>query len=116
MLILTGGKVHGEGRSPLTPLNYQYLLLCIFHLMEGEGDFDQRHFNIRKLNKDLSCIPFRASVALGLSCDMYICRAQRDCREGWPQLTVEPEVNGNSERTNERGPFLVGTWACRAGT
>jgi hypothetical protein len=28
--------------------------------------------------------------------------------EGWPPLTVESEVNGDSKRTNERGPFLVG--------
>jgi hypothetical protein len=37
------------------------------------------------------------------SCD------QRDyIREGWPLLTVETEVNGDSESTNARGPFLVG--------
>jgi hypothetical protein len=29
--------------------------------------------------------------------------------EGWPLLTVETEVNGDSKRTNERGPFLVGS-------
>jgi hypothetical protein len=32
---------------------------------------------------------------------------QRDYREGWPLLTVETEVNGDSESTNERGPSLV---------
>jgi hypothetical protein len=31
-----------------------------------------------------------------------------ETREGWPLLTVETEVNGNSKRTNERGPSLVG--------
>ncbi len=30
------------------------------------------------------------------------------CREGWPLLTVETEVNGDPKRTNERGPFLAG--------
>jgi hypothetical protein len=29
-------------------------------------------------------------------------------KEGWPLLTVETEVNGDSKKTNERGPFLVG--------
>jgi len=31
----------------------------------------------------------------------------RETREGWPLLTVETEVNGDSESTNERGPSLV---------
>ncbi len=34
----------------------------------------------------------------------------------WPLLTVETEVNGDSKSTNERGPSLVGSWACHAGT
>jgi hypothetical protein len=33
----------------------------------------------------------------------------RKTREGWPLLTVETEVKRDSKRTNERGPFLVGT-------
>jgi hypothetical protein len=35
----------------------------------------------------------------------------RKTREGWPLLTVETEVNGDSElgSTNERGPFLIGS-------
>ncbi len=28
----------------------------------------------------------------------------RETREGWPLLTVETEMNGNSKSTNERGP------------
>jgi hypothetical protein len=32
----------------------------------------------------------------------------RDTREGWPLLTIETEVNGDSKTTNERGPSLVG--------
>ncbi len=32
----------------------------------------------------------------------------RETREGRPLLTVEAEVNGDSKRTNERGPSLVG--------
>ncbi len=39
----------------------------------------------------------------------------RETREGWPLLTVEAQVNGDSMGTNERGPSLV-RWACRAGT
>jgi hypothetical protein len=30
-----------------------------------------------------------------------------ETREGWPLLTVETEVNGDSKSTNERGPSLV---------
>ncbi len=32
----------------------------------------------------------------------------RETREGWPLLTVEIEVNGDSKSTKERGPALVG--------
>ncbi len=38
----------------------------------------------------------------------------RETREGWPLLTVETEVNGDSKSTIEMDPFLV-RWACRAG-
>ena len=34
---------------------------------------------------------------------------QRDYREGWPLLKVETEVNGDSKRTDERGPSLDGS-------
>jgi hypothetical protein len=40
----------------------------------------------------------------------------RETREGWPLLNVETEVNGDSKRTQEWGPFLFGSLACRAGT
>jgi hypothetical protein len=33
-----------------------------------------------------------------------------DQREGWPLLTVETEVNGDSKSTNERGPSLVSSY------
>jgi hypothetical protein len=33
----------------------------------------------------------------------------RETREGWPLLTVEIEVNGDSKSTNERDPSLVGS-------
>ncbi len=36
-----------------------------------------------------------------------------ECREtgvGWPLLTVETELNGDSKSTNKRGPSLIG-WA-----
>ncbi len=32
----------------------------------------------------------------------------RETREGWPLLTVETEVNGDSKSTNEKSPSLVG--------
>jgi hypothetical protein len=35
--------------------------------------------------------------------------AGRETREGWPLLTVETEVNGNSKRQMKRGSFLVGS-------
>jgi hypothetical protein len=35
--------------------------------------------------------------------------ATRETREGWPLLTVETEVNGDSKSTNKRGPSLVGS-------
>jgi hypothetical protein len=30
-------------------------------------------------------------------------------KEGWPLLTVETEVHGDSRNTNEMDPFLVGS-------
>ncbi len=41
-----------------------------------------------------------------------------ETREGWPLLTFETEMNGDSKSTNERGPSLVGSLSlsCRAGT
>ncbi len=34
---------------------------------------------------------------------------QRDYKEGWPLLTVETAMNGDSTSTNDRGPSLVGS-------
>jgi hypothetical protein len=36
--------------------------------------------------------------------------ASRETREGWPLLTVETEVNGDSRSTNERGASIVPGW------
>jgi hypothetical protein len=36
------------------------------------------------------------------------CVIPKETREGWPLLTVETEVNEESKRTNEKGPFFVG--------
>ncbi len=33
----------------------------------------------------------------------------RETTEGWPLLTVETEVNGDSKSKNESGPFFVGS-------
>ena len=33
----------------------------------------------------------------------------RETREGWPLLTLETEVNGDSRSTNERDSSLVGS-------
>ncbi len=35
--------------------------------------------------------------------------SSKEIREGWPLLTDETEVNGDSKSTNERGPSLVGS-------
>jgi hypothetical protein len=40
---------------------------------------------------------------------MPLCVQHREPREGWPLLTNETEVNGDSKSTNERGPSLVGS-------
>ena len=34
----------------------------------------------------------------------------RETREGWPLLTVEIEVNGDSKRTNDTVLYLVGSF------
>jgi hypothetical protein len=38
----------------------------------------------------------------------------RETREGWPLLTVETEVIGDSKSTNERGPPWLVRWSCLA--
>jgi hypothetical protein len=38
-------------------------------------------------------------------------RITRETRAGWPLLTVEIEVNGDSKSTNERGPSFLGWFA-----
>jgi hypothetical protein len=38
-----------------------------------------------------------------------IYRITKEIRDRWPLLTVENEVNGDPKRTNERGPFLIGS-------
>jgi hypothetical protein len=39
-----------------------------------------------------------------------------ETREGWPLLTVETEMNGDSKKTNDRGPHRMVCWTCHAGT
>ncbi len=51
-----------------------------------------------------------------LTCFKGSCHYTWQSREGWPLLTVETGVNGDSKSTNEKVlPWLV-CWACRAGT
>ncbi len=40
---------------------------------------------------------------------MLGCVGDRKTRGGWPLLTVETEVNGDSQSTNERGHSLFGS-------
>ncbi len=50
-------------------------------------------------------------------CRLYPCSSQpptavfgsERLERGGPMLTLETEVNGDSKKTNERGPFLVGS-------
>ncbi len=37
----------------------------------------------------------------------------KETREGWPLLTVKTEVNGDSNRTNGRGPSWLFHYPCR---
>ncbi len=46
------------------------------------------------------------SVLFSLS-KLYGCVIPKETREGWPLLTVETRVNGDSKRTNEKGLVLV---------
>jgi hypothetical protein len=40
---------------------------------------------------------------------MYNAMLLRETREGWPLLTVETEVIGDSKSANDRGPSLIGS-------
>ncbi len=44
-----------------------------------------------------------------LSAHLLMWGRPRENREGWPLLTIETGVNGDSKSTNERGPSLVGS-------
>ncbi len=46
---------------------------------------------------------------------MCLCSVARETKEGWPLLTVETELNGDSKRTNKGLSWLV-CWTCRADT
>jgi hypothetical protein len=52
-----------------------------------------------------ACIDDRICGSKEFLCSIHIC-IPRENREGWPLLTVENEVNGDSKSTNERGSFL----------
>jgi hypothetical protein len=51
------------------------------------------------------CTPYSTKLA-----SVFFIVTPRETRKGWPLLTVETEVNGGSNRTNERGPSLVGSF------
>ncbi len=52
-------------------------------------------------------LPYKIRSAV---CFLWCCKyfLIRETREGWPLLTFETELNGDSKSTNERGPSLVG--------
>ncbi len=59
----------------------------------------------------------RAGAPCGLMARLMNTVLHRETREGWPLLTVETEVNGDSKNTNGRSPSLVVVhWACCADT
>ncbi len=49
---------------------------------------------------------FNMDYSLLRVADKGIIDLTRETREGWPLLTVETEMNGNSKSTYERGPSL----------
>jgi hypothetical protein len=77
------------------------------HVPEGEGTAVAENFLQPRLAYATKVFLYSV-LALLQNCKMLI-GVPRETREGWPLLTVETEVNGDSKRTNERGPFLVGS-------
>ncbi len=59
------------------------------------------------LEMHLPCSP-RYFCQAYLSINMFARAGNRETIKGWPLLTVETEVNGDSKYTSERGPSLVG--------
>ncbi len=68
-----------------------------------------------QIPKDKICY-FLSSAVSTLMCLCFMIGATRETIEGWPLLTVETEVNGDSRvRTKGILPWLV-RWTCRAST
>ncbi len=58
------------------------------------------------------CLLTPCPAAATPSCPLQVVHPRemtRETREGWPLLTVETWVNGDSKSTNERNPSLVGS-------
>jgi hypothetical protein len=68
----------------------------------GKNHFEKQQIGIREESKI-----YRPEVAPLQGPGMTRLKYPRETREGWPLLTVETEVNGDSKRTNKRGPSLV---------
>ncbi len=55
-----------------------------------------------QFDKSLKCLP-------SLCSDLSLCSLWKKETIGVALLTIETEVNGDSKRTNERGPSFVGS-------
>ncbi len=52
---------------------------------------------------------FSNGTLQNIELELYLClQYTRETREGWPLLTVETKVNGDSKSRNERTPSLAG--------
>jgi hypothetical protein len=68
-----------------------------------EEKYEQRHIRVLRDRR-------RGTTAFPACWAITKCSEIRETRKGWPMLTVETEVNGDSKSTNERGPSLVGSF------
>ncbi len=84
------------------------------------GGWVKININSVRWGKNILYWPNRAANKTGQKYTVLAWQAQRTnqggtpficIREGWPLLTVETGVNGDSKSTNEKGP-----WACCTGT
>ncbi len=99
--------------NSLTPWHHYYFLTATMETrpreQRGIRDIqkERRRENRRKRNAFLSSQKFNLSKKI-----FKFPRKRKlpwKCWPNWPMLTVETDVNGDSKRKNERGPFLVGS-------
>jgi hypothetical protein len=94
LFVVSGASGVGEGRGARQETKS--------HEKKGRQTVDKEELVTREGGGDLG-------VGVTVLSTEQTCVRIRETREGWPQLSVETEANGNSWNTYERSPSLAGS-------